>query len=137
MMHGIIRSLIAALLALHTVLGCCWHHAHRSQTSEMAEAIASSDGCGCDHAHRDGPTPHSGGQPHQGRHGCQGSACVFVASSKAERQTSARPFDVSPAVSLSVADHCVCCNAGQRPTYSPDALLPPVRLHLVCRVLLI
>ncbi len=137
-MHGFLSNLTAALLALHTVLGCCWHHAHRcTQTCATAGPIASSDSCQGDHAHHAGTAPDSGGQGHHGRHDCRGSTCVFVNSSKANPHELALQLDVPPAAPAPGGSPTVCDVVGQWPYYPPDALLPPLRLHLVCRVLLI
>jgi hypothetical protein len=105
MMHCFASNLIAALLALHTVLGCCWHHAHR---------------CTDD-----------------GRHDCQAIACVFVSSPKTDSHKPSLQFDAPPAAAMPDGRPYVCDVAAVRPFYPPDALLPPLRLHLVCRVLLI
>ena len=43
-MHAAIASLISAILLLHAVLGCCWHHAH-----DCAGKAVAVEGCRCSH----------------------------------------------------------------------------------------
>lgn len=49
-MRSLISATVAAIVALHSVLGCCWHHAH--QSSVMADQIEQTtetraERCGC------------------------------------------------------------------------------------------
>ena len=135
-MHNVFSNLTAALLALHTVLGCCWHHAHRcAETYAATVSVASSDSC--DRARHANPATDSDGQGHHGRHDCQGSTCVFVSPSKANPHKLAFQFDASPAAVVRGNSVSVCRVVGEPPFYPPDALLPPLQLHLANQVLLI
>jgi hypothetical protein len=137
-MRGLLSNLTAALLALHTVLGCCWHHAHfGADTCAMAATIVSADVCPCDDAHRDGAMPNSDGQGHHGSGDCQGPTCVFANSSKSDRHGPTLSLDVPPVALLLGSIPAVGNDMVARPFYPPDALLPSVRLHLLCQVLLI
>src|SRR5437588_1471402 len=49
-MQAFVANLTAALLFIHTVFGCCWHHAHHCEHSSTA-AIAHGANCGHDHQH--------------------------------------------------------------------------------------
>jgi hypothetical protein len=133
-MHGLVSNLTAAVLALHTVLGCCWHHAHScTETCSADRVVRSSEGGveehGCDSGTRtDG---------HHGRHDCRGSTCVLAASARADVPRLALQFDAPPAAA--VPSHGASADDAGRdtPFYPPDALLPPLRLHLAHQVLLI
>jgi hypothetical protein len=134
MMHGLLANVTSALLALHTVLGCCWHHAHCCTEGCAAESVALSDSCKPDLAHGDNAAPNHG---HHGRHDCRGNACVFLGQTKTNSHKSALEFALPPAMFAPYAEPSACDIVGAQFCFASDALLPPLRLHLVCRVLLI
>jgi hypothetical protein len=139
-MHGFFTNVTAGLLALHTVLGCCWHHAHsctQACATAATVAVGSVDACQGDRGHGDDTMPCSNDQGHHGRHDCQGSSCVFVNSLGASPQALALQIRTAPAALAPDGGPSVRDIAGQRPFYAADALLPPLRRHLVCQVLLI
>jgi hypothetical protein len=134
-MRSYLSSLTAALLAMHTVFGCCWHHAHASTPQgKSLPSVESSESHGVAHAD-DGCERSTGGCGHHGNHNCHGSKCVFTSSAKTG----------SPQFSLRLSPQSVVAPAStvpnvtrvQKPAFSPDELLPPLRLHLIERVLLI
>jgi hypothetical protein len=141
-MHGFFANVTATLLAMHTVLGCCWHHVHACACERdngllalRVTNIGSLDRCEAHRAdtHDDGCSSHHG---HHGRHECQGNTCVFLGPTKSGPNFPTLRF-VPPPVA------CVSCVApvaydGQsRPLLAIDALSPPLRLHLLHRVLLL
>jgi hypothetical protein len=132
MTYRFLSILTSTFLALHTVLGCCWHHAHASECgnacsveSPDADAGHCGDACGSS-----GCADH----PHQERHACQENACVFI---NLAGRGSQGPL-------LAAAMPVVCPSCGELPLHAAcgtffaiDALLPPLRLHLAHRVLLL
>jgi hypothetical protein len=135
-MHAFLSSLTAFLLAMHTVLGCCWHHAHHcEEASEAAGSVASADAC--DHSHGVPIASDDDGQNQHGRHDCQGTTCVFVGPTKAPPRGGLLHVEVlSVAETFDHASSIVRVAAGR----CGDALntrVSPLRLHLRCAVLLI
>ena len=137
-MQIFLSNLTAALLALHTVLGCCWHHTHHGEESvATVGSIGSADSHGCDHAHRAEAPSDSHGQGRHGGHECQGSTCVLGDSLRVEPRESDAPLD-SLAAAHAPGERPSMYEEYNRPSfYAPDTLLPPLRLHLICQVLLI
>jgi hypothetical protein len=127
LMRNLLSNLTAALLALHTVLGCCWHHEHRC-TEACSLAAAAESPCHCD-----GPTASSPSHQHHGPHECQGAVCSFVGQIK--------PLShdlLSQAVAMPAIDGVeVVLPAGWGRFFVRDALMSSPRLHLVHKVLLI
>jgi hypothetical protein len=141
-MHGFLSNLTAALLATHTVLGCCWHHAHAC-TPDCDNVLLTFRvrnvqplDCGdahCADAHHDGcSTSHE----HHGRHTCQGSTCVFVGTTKAG-PTNSTFRAVLPIVASVALDSPTSDAPLPWPLPAIEALLPPLRLHLLHHVLLL
>lgn len=130
-MHGFLSNLTAALLALHTVLGCCSHHAHASAGDcHSAPAIESHD---CHHAEDSPATTHDDHKTHF----CKQNTCVFLTSTKWSDLL--RPADAAfSAVVLTDFDFLVnYTSVSAASFFEPDALLPPLRIHLLDRVLLL
>ena len=57
-MRTLVSITVAATIALHTVLGCCWHHAHASMPARVAaqaktgEPIKPLKRCSCSRKHK-------------------------------------------------------------------------------------
>jgi hypothetical protein len=139
-MHRFLSNVTATLLALHTVLGCCWHHAHACACerdnvilAHRVTNIGSLDRCESHHAdmHDDGCAPCHG---HHGRHECQGNTCVFLGSVKSRPANSPIQPVLLPLASVAPGD----LTSPQSPWFLPAiASLSPLRLHLLHRVLLL
>jgi len=135
-MHSFLSNLTAALLALHTVLGCCWHHAHACTRECGATPSVQASDCRQDR-HVDGHGPGcSENHGHHGLHECQGSTCVYLGPTKLKsHESTAQP--TLPAAA------CVSCGgpstaaAEKRPFFAAGDLTAPLRLHLVHHVLLL
>jgi hypothetical protein len=135
MMRSFLSHLMAGLLAMHAVLGCCWHHGHacgRECTRtvlESADAHADHDADSC------GSTDSKPCQNH-GPHACQKGQCVFL-------RTVENGAGVSLDLNLPSLGCAASCDVSSqapvavRPLFAADALLPPLRLHLVHQVLLL
>jgi hypothetical protein len=135
-MRGLFPILIAAFFALHAVLGCCWHHAHRcTQACAVTDSVGANHLCDGDHSEHAGPPAHSHG--HHGGCQCRDAACVYV--------TTTRVAVPAPTVSLSAVPPAVLsqvdpsANDFRSPSWATVAgvFLPPARLHLLCQVWLI
>jgi hypothetical protein len=134
-MRSLLSNLTAALLAMHTVFGCCWHHAHASTPlCKSLPSVESSESHGAAHADEACERP-AGGCEHHGNDNCQGNKCVFTSSAK----TGSPQFSLHPSPQSVVAPACTMPSDAWLPTpaFSPERLLPPLRLHLIERVLLI
>lgn len=136
MTHGFLSTLTATLLALHTVLGCCWHHTHSCVSADHA-APTLSDECSCDDGDHDGQPAHGNKPGCPNGHECHGNTCVVAHVSKVNwpgLTLLPQSLPIASAVSGSpFCNHAVDSQA----FFAADALLPPLRLHLVCHVLLI
>jgi hypothetical protein len=128
-MQNLLSPLTAALLAVHTVFGCCWHHGHDcTETCDAAPSVASADG----HAHGS-DADHA---EHHGRHECKGGVCVFIGSAKAaSASATSRLASVPPAPLF--CDVSVLSRATGAIISLADDLQPPLRRHLLCQVMLI
>jgi hypothetical protein len=132
-MHAAISSLISAILLLHAVLGCCWHHVH-----DCAGKSVAVEGCRCGH-HGDGSSgdEHAPATPCPAERDCPG---VFVYL-PTERSQVELPLLTTPLALVPTP----CVLADTSTPASPawlDALFctgvaPHVRLHLAQSVLLI
>jgi hypothetical protein len=136
-MHNLISSLTAAVLAVHTVLGCCCHHAHA-----VGGAAAYSAYVGQGHTQNDGPTCNGHedpGQPGHGGHECKGNPCVFVGPTTDRGMQSPRnpPRDVPAAPYAPTLLASVSSEAGTASLFAAGRAPPPVRTHLAHQVLLI
>ena len=128
--------LTSVFLALHTVLGCCWHHAHACTTecsgrSSLESHDAHADPCG-DECGTAGGDEHQ----HHGWHECQGRTCVFLDLGGRNAHGSAIQLQV-PAVSCLPCGELPVCVFATESFFATDALLPPLRLHLAHHVLLL
>jgi hypothetical protein len=130
------RILTAAMLAVHLMVGCCWHHAHACDAKDCSSRAHH------DASHDRGQCPESGdGHSHHGPQNCQGERCSYLAPTISLNQT------VSNSLTLSFQTVFVALPDDRLPLvgFGPDRqfsltsgrLLLPVRLHLANQVLLI
>lgn len=122
---------VAVLLA-HSLLGCCWHHAHAS-AGGGSQACAH-DGHGHGHEHGNGQDGSKGEHQHTT---CQEASCVFV------RGDGPSPIDQSSVLSIDcpVVPASAITRAELRIVRAEyldsQDLAPPSRLHLLHQILLI
>jgi hypothetical protein len=127
-MQAFVASLTAALLFIHTVLGCCWHHAHGS-----APSVSQAAHCCHHHQHDDDSKPSQ--TPAKCKVDCEG-ACTYIVPQKVQIKAPQWVAMDLPAVLPSMAD----CQVEAAP--SSEALLSlsdwvlPLRTHLLHQVLL-
>lgn len=138
-MQTVLASLLATVLSIHAVLGCCWHHAQACTDSasgvdhgcglscchETAGATGHGDECGDDH-----------GDPL--RAPCSGechASCIYWGGSKSTVGDWQPKFAVNVALAVdgSLPGRMLVAAASVDHRVSP----PPLRLHLLQHVLLI
>src|SRR5262249_19630814 len=90
-MHAILANALAALLFIHTVLGCCWHHAHGCDDCKASVAKTAAKHTCCHHHHSDkerGQTPQT---PCKCRLECTGT-CVYLPTQKTQVDSASSPL---------------------------------------------
>jgi len=132
-------KLMAALLAVHGMLGCCWHHDHCRAEAPCAarESAESLNGGADEHSSPAGESSHNNDSDRHERRLCRGSACVFIGSRKAVLAELVHPLGKMPFAIASLGNPLECNLPGGYSYFPPDAFMPPLRLHLVHQLLLI
>ncbi len=107
-MQRIARAMLGLALAMHAVLGCCWHHAHAAN-SRAGDAASHSE-CGCQH-HQHGPTQTEPGSQHGGDRQtpecCVHDSCVYLRAERAPELDLAGCFDLLPPCQVFAVDPIV------------------------------
>lgn len=138
MMHGFLSNLTAAMLAMHTVLGCCWHHAHScTKPCGLARCVETPDSGGENHATHTVAAADSSGDPHHGQHECLGATCSFLGPTKENPAELPPQIHASAVIPLLCGDFSIPASAEWQEFFACDALSSPLRLHLMHCVLLI
>lgn len=138
----IVSSVVAVTIALHSALGCCWHHSHArpSDLSDVrANAPTASLRCRC---HRAIGTTRAEKAPLQvdsqsDRETPCGEKCDLVAKTRTQRADTTASRIV--ASSSPVDERVLLCDASVSHLRRVEASLepPPIRLHLLLQILLI
>lgn len=138
-MQAVVSSLTAVLLFIHTVFGCCWHHAHVCQQQPIA-AAATTAGC-CQHRHHHEGPQQSESNPHEQPGNCQVNChgtCNYTVPQKVrvDSPLSIASIDLWPTAGALCQSHLVSAIAWEAAGLQP---LPeqPLRLHLLHQLLLI
>jgi hypothetical protein len=127
-MQALVASLTAALLFIHTVLGCCWHHAQCS-----ASAVSESEHCCHHHQHSsDSKQPE---KPCKCNVECEG-ACTYVIPQRVKIEAPQRVAIDLLAVLPSLADRQLEVASSWEFISPLSDWLPPLRTHLLHQVLL-
>ena len=127
-MQAFVSSLTAALLFIHAVLGCCWHHAHHS-TAVVSRAAH----CCHHHQHSNDSKRHE--KPCQGEVECEGT-CIYVVPQKVKIEAPQWiAFDLL-ALLPSIADHQIVSARSCEVGWPPSDIALPLRTHLLHQVLL-
>src|SRR6478672_4361132 len=77
-MQAFVASLTAALLFIHTVFGCCWHHTHRG---EHGSTFAGPEPVKCCHHHQHSSDSKQQEKPCGCNVECEGT-CLYVVPQK-------------------------------------------------------
>jgi hypothetical protein len=132
-MHAFLSSFTAALLFIHAVFGCCWHHAHGGNHGQRA-ALSESATC-CPHHSHDGCSNDE--CPCQCESDCEG-ICSYTPAQKIviEAPQASAPHYVLSAVAFTGCD----LRFAAGPIELGGKLCepaPPLRAHLLNQVFLI
>lgn len=137
LMHRFVTGIVAVLLTLHVIGGCCWHHAHGDDSLRFGHSKPVLV-TGCSHTGHG----HSHGTPGKGdhhKHPCDEPECVF---STVSTQKQLDCGDDLATVSLAIATPYGQLPTGTISAYQSDAIeglsiALPVRRHLLFSTLLI
>jgi hypothetical protein len=127
-MQAFIASLTAALLFIHSVFGCCWHHAHCS-------TVAVSESAHCCHHHQHDSDSRPQQKPCKCTVECEG-ACIYVAPQKVKVEAPQWITIDVLAVLPSLASGQIEAASSREAVSSLPDLVPPLRTHLLHQVLL-
>lgn len=127
-MHAFVSISTAALLFIHSVFGCCWHHAHCS-TAAVAEPTH------CCHHHQPGTQSKQQEKPGKCAVEC-GGTCIYVVPQKVTIEAPQWVAIDLLAVLPSLADIQIEAAAAWEAVSSLPELVPPLRTHLLHQVLL-
>lgn len=147
-MRAVISITVAVVVALHTVLGCCWHHAHEAAAGVIEREAASAEpvakrSCGHGHADEAKSVAHDSAEHDASEHDSHGSCpepcdakCDALALTRVQHDGVAAlsvfawvATVAQPVRSTAVLD----AKAGRLDEQAP----PPIRLHLLHQLLLI
>jgi hypothetical protein len=132
LMQAFVASLTAALLFIHTVFGCCWHHAHACEHS-LKVAVSQPHKC-CHHHHHDEDSQQHE-KPGKCKSDCEGT-CSYVVPQKVTIEAPQWIAIDLLAVLPSPSDRQIEAAASWEALLSPSDLAPPLRTHLLHQVFL-
>lgn len=127
-MQAFVATLTAALLFIHTVFGCCWHHAQCS-TAAVAEPTH------CCHHHKHGGDSKQQPKPCKCNVQCEGT-CNYVVPQKVKVEAPQWITVDLLAVLPSLAGGQIEGPSSWQAISWPPDLVPPLRTHLLHQVLL-
>jgi hypothetical protein len=131
-MQAFIANLTAALLFIHTVFGCCWHHAHACEHVTSIAVIQPAKCCHHHHHENDGKQQQ---KPGKCKVDCEGT-CSYVLPQKVTIEAPQWVAIDFLAVLPSFADGQLEAAASWEALPSLFDLAPPLRTHLLHQVLL-
>lgn len=147
MLRAAIAHFVAGMLMLHSVLGCCWHHAHACAHGDCAWSESTADDA---HSHACSDDSHGddcdagcqsrGDESSRGNHSsleCPG-ACVYLPPEKAISANHG-PEGVAGFVAIPAAMALWVLSPVDAREWISDSerIEPPLRLHLLHQILLI
>jgi len=135
-MHGLLHKLAMGVVLLHTLGGCCVHHAHAAAPEccqdKGHDHTADHDAC---HGGGESCCPNDKDAPHSGE--CDESQCVFVVPETGGAARLVGPLCTDAVVSVPAV--AVSAESPAPSWFRPLSCCrrPPTRLHLIFQVLLI
>lgn len=145
-MTNLFSTFLACLVLVHSVFGCCVHHAHAEEGAGDRDGFASPECLGHDHASFAAVSfacPQcEPNEPHHGSHRCEGSRCNF-ARTEISRPDSADGVagDWLPACAALVAhgslEYLRKLEQNDLRVAAPPLAQTGVRAHLLLSVLLV
>jgi hypothetical protein len=131
-MQAFLSSLTAAALFIHTIFGCCWHHAH---ACEHLLSAAASQPAKCCHHHQHQSGSEQQQKPCKCQVNCEGT-CTYIVPQKVKIEApQSVAIDLLP-VLPPLSDRQIETAASWEAVSSPSDLAPPLRTHLLHQVLL-
>lgn len=144
-----VPQLTTLVLLAHSLLGCCWHHAHACADECCPTPAPTAAACLCNehqHPHCQ-PDPEDGGQhpdhgpfPHQHHdadHACQASRCTFLRTEVSPRLVQAELASLLPLDSWRTIETPLPPLFRLEVDEPATLSAPPLRAHLLFGVLLI
>jgi len=129
-MQALVSILTAALLFIHAIFGCCWHHTHAcEQVATVAEATH------CCHHHQQHSDSSPFEKPCKCKVECEGT-CTYVLTQKVKVEPPQTITIDLLAVLPSLADGQMEALPSWRAGWPPPDLVRPLRTHLLHQVLL-
>ena len=134
-MHSVMSHLLVATMLLHAVLGCCLHHSHAEEGSNVSpQVLTSTASSPChEHEHEGGPT---GSHQHDGDP-CHEAKCVFVRPPQEDQVSEATIPGAVDTVFSALEAICLGLTHSSALGNVPPYCDLPVRSHLAKQVLLI
>lgn len=142
-MQRIFTFFLAAVVMMHTALGCCVHHAHSCEVDCCDAPAPTAASCPCDgHDHEEEGEPaaseFTGNSTHdRDSHRCEGEACTLAALDRTDSDLDDGSQPV--AIVCCVADANVAVRAATTAEHGnpQGAISSAPHLHLVLSILLI
>jgi hypothetical protein len=141
-MRAIVCNLMAALLLMHALVGCCRHHQHVAASHERVEAAESSATACCHHGHGCcGQEEKQAPAPCDCKLECK-ALCIYLPPEKCGVDAG----DLSLSIDLAFNHHpeggsaaieAAAENSAWEYTRACVAPEPPVRLHLLHQIILV
>jgi len=139
-MQAIISNLMAVMLLIHAVIGCCWHHAHDCSKCDKVVAAAEPSNCSCNCHRKAEPRAPQSPCPQNGKGTCH-SVCTYLSPQRASTEdlSAGQLGDVVVPLDMLVGAqfrNSLASAAVDRPG-NPRLAGQPVRVHLLNQVFLI
>lgn len=141
-MRAIVCNLMAALLLVHALVGCCRHHEHSAARYEQADSALSTEIACCHHDHNcfgteTTPAP----APCDCKLECK-SLCIYLPPERCvvDAGDLSLPFDVATVQHdswTSAAIEAAAASSFWEYTRAFNDTKPPVRLHLLHQIILV
>lgn len=123
-MHAMIALLTALHVLLHSLAGCCWHHAHSGEQAEAPSQVQQVCHRHAEHSHEAG---HSSSHEQPPTEDCEGAKCVYTATKPAFSADSVDLLSV-PAPVLAWLGEPAALAMVSRNHSDPSCAGPPSRL---------
>jgi len=144
-MRAVISVTVAAVIALHTVLGCCWHHAHESVDVILQAKAKSTEPvktCRCHgrSKQRSQNSERNDSQRRGSKKSCPtpcGEKCDTVALSRVQQDDATMLTLVNVLYTLDQPLPTLAVQTSHAEVEDGSVDLPPLRLHLLHQLLLI
>lgn len=134
-MHAVVSNLLAGLLLIHAMLGCCWHSAHTCTRRDRDACPVVKKVC-CHHCHHKQQSENPPA-PCKCRVECKG-VCTYLPTERIQIDGTQLASSWQHLVVLPVMLEAPCAsNSNWKPADGVLAWQPPLRLHLLHQIILI